>query len=82
MKKIIVFVIIMLLVPIIFLSIITFNKYRKDDIVIDRTIEQELLKEKYNKKQELDKIKEENKEKIEEYLKVKSWNEEITSYFD
>ena len=82
MKKIIVFVIIMLLVPIIFLSIITFNKYRKDDIVIDRTIEQELLKEKYSKKQELDKIKEENKEKIEEYLKVKSWNEEITSYFD
>lgn len=82
MKKIIVFVIIMLLVPIIFLSIITFNKYRKDDIVIDRTLEQELLKEKYNKKQELDKIKEENKEKIEEYLKVKSWNEEITSYFD
>ena len=82
MKKIIVFVIIMLLVPIIFLSIIALNKYHKDDIVIDRTIEQELLKEKYNKKQELDKIKEENKEKIEEYLKVKSWNEEITSYFD
>lgn len=82
MKKIIVFIIIILLIPIILLSIITLNKYRKDDIVIDRTIEQELLKEKYNKKQELDKIKEENKEEIEEYLKVKSWNEEITSYFD
>ena len=82
MKKIIVFIIIRLLIPIILLSIITLNKYRKDDIVIDRTIEQELLKEKYNKKQELDKIKEENKEEIEEYLKVKSWNEEITSYFD
>ena len=82
MKRILITIIIILLVPIIVLSIITFNKYRKDDVIVDKTIEEELLKEKYNKKQELERIKEANKEKIEEYLKVKSWNEEITSYFD
>ena len=82
MKKVLVFIIIVLMVPILVLSIITLNKYHKDDIVIDKSIEEELLKEKYNRKQELDKIIESNKDKIDKYLNVKEWNEEITSYFD
>ena len=83
MKRFLVSIIIVLLIPIIFLSIITFSKYKGDNKQeIDRSLENKLLEERNNKKRELDAIKESNKEKIDKYLKVKSWNEEITSYFD
>lgn len=83
MKKFLVSLIFVLLIPIVFLSIITFNKYKDGNKQeIDRTLENKLLEERNNKKRELDKVKESNKEKIEKYLKVKSWNEEIIYYFD
>ncbi len=83
MKRFLVSIIIVLLIPIIFLSIITFSKYKGDNKQeIDRSLENKLLEERNNKKRELDAIKEFNKEKIDKYLKVKSWNEEITYYFD
>ena len=83
MKRFLVSIIIVLLIPIIFLSIITFSKYKGDNKQeIDRSLENKLLEERNNKKRELDAIKESNKEKIDKYLKVKSWNEEITYYFD
>ena len=83
MKKFLVSIIIVLLIPIIFLSIITFSKYKGDNKQeIDRSLENKLLEERNKKKRELDAIKESNKEKIDKYLKVKSWNEEITYYFD
>ena len=81
MKKFLIVINITLIIPILVLSIIIFKKYR-DDNVIDTSVEQRLISERYNIQKELDLIKETNKDKIEKYEKVKSWNEEITSYLD
>ena len=82
MKKFLVGVIIILVIPITILSIITFNKYRNSDKKVDKSLETRLLDERNSKQKELDTIKESNKEKVEKYEKVRSWNEEIIYYFD
>ena len=82
MKKFLVGVIIILIIPIIILSIITYNKYRNSDKKVDKSLETRLLDERNSKQKELDTIKESNKEKVEKYEKVRSWNEEIIYYFD
>lgn len=82
MKKFLVGVIIILIIPITILSIITYNKYRNSDKKVDKSLETRLLDERNSKQKELDTIKESNKEKVEKYEKVRSWNEEIIYYFD
>ena len=82
MKKFLVGVIIILIIPINILSIITYNKYRNSDKKVDKSLETRLLDERNSKQKELDTIKESNKEKVEKYEKVRSWNEEIIYYFD
>ena len=50
MKKFLVSLIFVLLIPIVFLSIITFNKYKDGNKQeIDRTLENKLLEERNNK---------------------------------
>ena len=82
MKKFLVVLIVILIIPIKVLSLVLFKKYRYGKPIIDNTMELRLQEEKKEKEKELELIKEENKDKIERYEKVKSWNEEITSYFD
>ncbi len=82
MKKFLVGVIIILIIPITILSIITYNKYRNSDKKVNKSLETRLLDERNSKQKELDTIKESNKEKVEKYEKVRSWNEEIIYYFD
>ena len=82
MKKFLVVLIIVLFIPIMVLSFILYKKHKDDNPIIDNSMEIRLLEEKKEKEQELELLKENNKDKIERYEKVKSWNEEITYYFD
>ena len=66
-------------------NVICDNKHVKDKIGIlnNNIIENEKSKEIYeSRKNELDEIKEKNKEKASKYDEVEAWNQEIIKYLD
>ncbi len=82
MKKVLLITSFILIIPIILISIMFYNKAHKTNVIVDNSKEIKLLEEYAIKEKELENIKEANQEKIKKYEKVKSWNEEITYYFD
>lgn len=82
MKKVLLITSFILIITIILISIMFYNKTHKKNVIVDNSKEIKLLEEYATKEKELESIKEANKDKIEKYEKVKSWNEEITYYFD
>ncbi len=84
MKKGLIITIILLGIMIIFSSVILYKRYQDNKIIDGNNIKEEvkvssLRKE---KEKELERVIEENKDKIERYKKIESWNEEIIEYLE